>query len=352
MKLLGDCISVPGNASRSFRSEHDAQSQPRGIVQFGWERNNPYLRNVHFDSRIVSYDSSYCTSVYGFGGEDIPTLEYFPQIVELLGYTAHVTDVGCGQGEFVNAIRKRGINAIGFDPVLRQDSEHLSAKLWVPKESPKTNLIVMRCVLPHIPAPWDFLDQIATHQKSAVVLVEFQKLEWILQNRCWYQFCHDHVNQFSMFDFQSRYEVLLEGGFANDEWGWVLFNPNSRRRVIPYGCPHTLAIKELFEARSDFLSEVSNGARLRYVWGAAAKGSVLSDACHQVGRRPAGAVDANPYKWDQFLEGSGVKVIAPATCGDLITSDSEVLVANPNHLTEVKKFLEPRGLEVRTPIGI
>ena len=176
-----------------------------------------------------------------------------------------VTDVGCGQGEFVNAIRELGVEAVGFDPVLRHESKYLFARYWDAKESPQTDLIVMRCVLPHIPQPWEFLNQIATYQKSALILIEFQKLEWILRNKCWYQFCHDHVNQFSMFDFQSRYEVLLEGSFANDEWGWVLFSPNSQKRVMPNGCAQELEIHELFDVRTQFLSDVKRSNRRRFV---------------------------------------------------------------------------------------
>jgi hypothetical protein len=218
------------------------------------------------------------------------------------------------------------------------------------QESPQADLIVMRCVLPHVPQPWKFLDEIATHQKSALVLIEFQKMERILRNKCWYQFCHDHVNQFSVFDFESRYEVLLKGSFANDEWGWVLFSPNLSRRGVPHKCALELEIQELFDVRTEFLPHLKSSDRQRFVWGAAAKGTALSDACHQVGLRPASAIDANPHKWGQYLDGSGVQVIAPERCGEELTVGSEVWVGNPNHLTEVEKFLKNFGVEVTTPV--
>jgi hypothetical protein len=350
VKVVTDSISVPGNASRSFATEQASQGQPRGRIQFGWDPVDPYLQNVQFNSKIINYDSSYCTSVFNLSGGGIPTLSYFPLVKQLLGVSVRVTDVGCGQGEFVNAIRDQGVDAIGFDPVLHHENEYLFARYWDAKDSPQTDLIVMRCVLPHIPQPWKFLDQIATYQKSAMILIEFQKLEWILRNKCWYQFCHDHVNQFAMFDFQSRYEVLLQGSFANNEWGWVLFSPNSRRRVTPNVCAQELEIQELFDARTQFLLDLKRSNRRRFIWGAAAKGAVLSDACHQVGGRPTKAIDANPHKWSRFLEGSGIQVIAPAQCGEILTADAEVWVANPNHLTDVAKFLEDFSVEVTTPI--
>jgi hypothetical protein len=50
------------------------------------------------------------------------------------------------------------------------------------------------------------------------------------------------------------------------------------------------------------------------------------------------------------LEGSGVQVIAPEGCGEVLTAGSEVRVANPNHPTEVIKFLKNFSVEVTTPI--
>ena len=215
---LTNAIDVPGNSSRAFKFLEQATSQPRGTIQFGWDYQNPYLRNLKYDASIINYDENYCTSVCSLDTEGvIPTSQYFHQVREVLSSSALVTDVGCGQGEFVRVLRSSGLSAIGFDPVLHEPSEFLFAQFWNPKNAPKTDLVVMRCVLPHIEEPWTFLDQIAKSQPSALVLIEFQRLEWILDTHCWYQFCHDHVNQFSQDDFRRRYEVLLDGQFANGE---------------------------------------------------------------------------------------------------------------------------------------
>jgi len=123
-----------------------------------------------------------------FRGGDIPTLSYFPLARQLVGNPVRIIDVGFGQGEFVKSLRELGVEAIGFDPVLRHEDEFLFARYWDAEDSPQADIIVMRCVLPHIPQPRKFLEEIATHQKSALVLIEFQKLEWSLRNKSWYQF--------------------------------------------------------------------------------------------------------------------------------------------------------------------
>jgi hypothetical protein len=50
------------------------------------------------------------------------------------------------------------------------------------------------------------------------------------------------------------------------------------------------------------------------------------------------------------MEGSGVQVISPEHVGEILTADSEVWVANPNHLSDVSKFLESFSVKVSTPI--
>lgn len=128
VKVVTDSISVPGNASRSFATEQASKGQPRGRIQFGWDPVDPYLQNIQFNSKIINYDSSYCTSVFNLSCDWIPTLSYFPLVKQLLGVSVRVTDVGRGQGEFVNAIRDQGIDAIGFDTVLHHENEYIFAR--------------------------------------------------------------------------------------------------------------------------------------------------------------------------------------------------------------------------------
>ena len=92
-------------------------------------------------------------------------------------------------------------------------------------KEPPTDLYVMRCVLPHIQRPWEFLGEIAESAPRALVLVEFQRLEWIIENKIWHQLSHDHIYLFSLEDFSSRYKIHESGSFSNGEWGWVLLDP-------------------------------------------------------------------------------------------------------------------------------
>lgn len=262
-------LSVPGNSSRSFQTFSEAVIQPRGKIQFGWTSNNPYLHNIGYDTSLIQFDRAYCTAVCGIDGSNsIPTLDYFFEaVLPILGSSARITDVGCGQGEFVRALRDHDVEASGFDPVLQESNSFLFAEFWNASSSPDTDLIVMRCVLPHIAEPWKFLAEIAAQKSPAIVLVEFQRLEWIIDHNCWYQFCHDHVNQFSINDFEKRYTIIKSGQFGNGEWGWVLFDPKSYRPNPNYEFVLERELVGVLEQRNNWLSSQANEEVQRIIWG-------------------------------------------------------------------------------------
>jgi len=350
--VVEEILSVPGNASRTFATYTDAVSQPRGEIHLGWDTADPYLRNLRFDSSLIKFDDSYCTSVCDVTGSNLlPTLEYFfDSVLPLLPRNPHVTDVGCGQGEFVSALRAKGVNSIGFDPVIQRPSEWLHRSPWKAESAPSTDLVVMRCVLPHIAEPWKFLARLAHYHPHTWVLVEFQQLEWITSCGCWYQFCHDHVNNFSIDDFVRRFDVCSHGSFSNGEWGWVLIKPTSRKSVAELSFPFRHEVEQLLNKRQRWLQSLEREPKRYVIWGAAAKGSVLIDAMRQYGVVVDGVVDSNASKWGRYLESSGIQAMSPTEFLKSDTRKIELLVANPNHLDEVRAYCSAIDIDVQSPI--
>lgn len=350
--MVQEKLHVPGNASRTFESHEIAIRQHRGHVSFGWDTRDPYLRNLDYAAQTISFDEAYCTSRYTLDGSvTVQTLDYFvARVLPHLDHGCRVTEIGCGQGEFVERLRELGIAAHGYDPVLLRSTPYLIAEMWDSVTSPPADLIVMRCVLPHIEEPWKFLDSIAEAKGDVLVLVEFQRLEWTLENQVWSQFCHDHVNQFSFQDFETRYELIDGGEFAYGEWGWVLFSPKSRRTSVSYEFDKLRQLEGVLEARKNWLRNLREKNQVRVIWGGAAKGTVLADAMAQFDSGVAAAIDANPQKWGRYMEGSGVQIISPS---DFIGkfSECEVLVANPNHYQLVSEFLSHTSATVCTVTG-
>lgn len=334
---LGPALTVPANASRFFDSPIEARAQPTATVRLAWDTTDPYVRNPEFAPGLIAHDESYCTSVVDLDRiVQLPTLTYFDdRVLPHAPAGARVVDIGCGQGEFVDALRARRVDAIGYDPVLRAPAPHLVPRYWDPAE-PGGDVFVMRCVLPHIADPWEFVAAVGRHHPDALLLVEFQRLEWILGEGIWYQLSHDHVNTFSVDDFTRRLDVVDHDTFANGEWAWVLVRPATLRPAKPQPCAHSDTLAALFSAREAVLRAARELDRPLVVWGAAGKGIVLAHALLGTGARVVGAIDADPCRHGKYMDVSGVRIGDPDSVLAELPADSLILVCNPNHVAAVQ----------------
>jgi hypothetical protein len=340
---LGSPLETPANGARLFPDRNEALRQPIGSVQFAWNEKDPFLYNELYDASLICFDENYCTVVTDIQGlASVPTLNYLPNILERhLAPNPVIIDIGCGQGEFVEALRDRGLDAIGYDPVVRRSERFLHPEYWSPNEPP-ADLYVMRCVLPHIPEPWKFLKSISESSPNALVLVEFQRLEWILENNIWYQIGHGHVNFFSADDFECRYTVVDQGQFSNGEWAWVLIDPATFVAAPPREDSTQKQLQTLLANRKSMLWNTSKISDPVAIWGAAGKGIVLGQALQDSSIKVSAAVDANPNRWGKFLETSGIPVVSPENALKGLPTSTSVLVSNPNHLEAIQDLVQGR----------
>jgi SAM-dependent methyltransferase len=269
----------------------------------------------------------------------IPTLSYIDKVLANFDTSPFVIDIGCGQGELVQALTHLGLDVVGFDPVLQKANSKLHKRMWSNSEQP-ADLYVMRCVLPHIANPWEFLSQIWESSPNSFILIEFQRIEWIIENKVWYQLSHDHVNIFSLNDFFARYEVLEDGTFGFGEWGWVLLkNSKFKNSNLKFDVSSNTKLLELLDARILSISQLKELNKNLAIWGAAGKGIVLSSALSDLGLSIL-AIDADKNRQGLYLESSGSYVISPEEARDGLDKNTLILVSNPNHLVEIKNFMK------------
>jgi len=228
-------ISVPANSSRLFSSVEEAKSQPTALLKlelFVGSANEGYLFNKEFDATKIKHDGSYCAESQFHEENSWKNLLNILERLKQNSRYIQVIDIGCGQGEIVSKCERGGISAIGFDPTLRQTSSNL-IKHYYSAESLRANdlhdssalhIFVLRCVLPHIINPLEFLNDIFNEFPASMVYLEFQNLDIILKRKAWYSFMHDHVNYFTIDSFRS-YNIINSGNFG--EWSWVCLGAGS-----------------------------------------------------------------------------------------------------------------------------
>jgi hypothetical protein len=212
--------------------------------------------------------------------------------------------------------------------------------LWSPDNEDKylskkdTNkpLYILRCVLPHIPKPFDFLDSIFENNEQAGVLIEFQRREWIEEKTMWPQISHDHVNVFSSEDFLNRYQILERGDFSNGEWAYVLLKKGGRQLTLCKYELMTSAFENVFNVRNYELNILREMGREVVIYGSAGKGIVFGFTLIQEGVDCSYALDVNPDKVGLYMEGSGIQVISNEKLSEL-SKKSLIVVMNPHHFS-------------------
>ena len=347
MALIGPQITVPANSSRLFTSSSEALEQPLSSVQLVSADNSSYLFNSAFDPTKIRYDLNYCTSnIFHF----LESKTYFESLFPELYDFVNVIEIGCGQGEFVDFLSTLGFSTFGFDPVIRKRSENLFSCLWtidnetlhIPQVSGLPNLYLMRCVLPHIPDPFVFLDSIFDFSPNSAVLLEFQRREWICENGIWPQISHDHVNIFSVSDFSVSYEILSCGIFAQGEWAYVLLGKKgflekekSLERV-------DVNFENVFGIRNRDLSFLVEHKEPVAIYGAAGKGIVFGYTLFQMGISGVLAIDDDPNRHGLFMDGSGIMVYPTQDALSELKRGSLIVVMNPSHLPKASKIYHNR----------
>ncbi len=345
MLNIGPRIKVPANSSRLFTTASEALEQPIASVQLKSVDNFRYLFNAAFEPAKIHYDLNYCTSnIFHF----LDSKTYFETLLPKLLDFANIIEIGCGQGEFIDFLSALGFRTFGFDPVLRDTSENLFSCLWsienetlhVPQVAGFPKLYLLRCVLPHIPNPFAFLDSILDFSPNSAVLLEFQRREWIHENGVWPQISHDHVNIFSISDFSDNYEILSYGIFAESEWAYVLLGKRNFLEKNKYFESVDSSFERIFEIRSKDLSFLADLSKPIAIYGAAGKGIVFGYTLSQAGIGNVLAIDDDSNRHGLFMDASGIMVSSAQDALSELERGSNIVVMNPTHLSKATKFYQ------------
>jgi hypothetical protein len=319
---------VPANCSRYFDKKQDADNSPIAIINLDVDVSETFVINTMFNESLIVQDLQYCTK-NRFQLKN--SVENFEKVI-LNRSVNQVVDIGCGQGEFVEYLRGRKLSAIGFDPVLRQENSYLAKKYFKPsKEKLNLNSIyTMRCVLPHLKNPFAFLEEIFDSDSQAMIYIEYQNLEWIIEGQVWQQISHDHVNYFSIDSFDSYFNVISKGVFGNGEWSFVLIDgkDTSKKKRFPSNLEKLIELEESAPALLEKQIQIAQGPI--GIYGAAGKGMLFAYELKKLGVVDVVAYDEETLFWNKFLEASGTQVRNPIEISKLDLF-KDLFVMNPNH---------------------
>ncbi|MEA3642374.1 MAG: hypothetical protein VBE63_20880 [Lamprobacter sp.] len=117
--------------------------------------------------------------------------------------------------------------------------------------------MVLRHVLEHLQTPFEFLRQVRDANGGAgLIYIEVPCLEWIGQQRAWFDIFYEHVNYFRPSDFRRLFgEVVAAGHLFGGQYQYVIAELASLRRPLAED-------QDAFQLPDDFLSSLAD-RRLR-----------------------------------------------------------------------------------------
>lgn len=335
---------LPVLQNRLYLDAAAGRSCPTGDVLLSACPTTGIVSNQRFDPAKVVYDASYNNEQAASGA----FRSHLGAIADLV--SAHLDcsaliEIGCGKGAFLELLAGRGAGVVGFDPTYEGQDPRIRKEFFSPSARIRGTGIVLRHVLEHIPDPVGFLRTIRDANAGVGrIYIEVPCLDWILENRAWFDVFYEHVNYFRRSDFERMFGriVRLERTFGG-QYLSVVAELSSLRDPGPAPAPVW---------PSDFLGGLDRtladgaGRPAELVWGAGSKGVIFSLLRERRGRPISAAVDIHPSKQGRFLPCTGVPVLNPAAAVERFPSGSIAWVMNPNYLDEVRAVAGGR-LDVR-----
>jgi cyclopropane fatty-acyl-phospholipid synthase-like methyltransferase len=262
-----------------------------------------------------------------------------------------VLEIGCGDGNYLDALRRAGANVVGVEPSRAQREIAKSLGLSVEAgiltaerrlSNGPFDAFVTRQVLEHVPEVHDFLCGIRNNLKAgAAGLVEVPNLDKILADRRFFDFIPEHVNYFTPRTLRM---TLEQAGFDVLEITPVMFDEAlmalvSLPEVKADGFERVASrATDLARQIASFIDEHKKRSEAVAIWGAGGKGLSLLAAA-DVSRVDA-LVDADPHKIGRFTPVSHLRVSSP----DVLREHKidAVIITAPTYHREILQILEDR----------
>jgi len=254
-----------------------------------------------------------------------------------------VLEVGCGDGNFLEILVKRGCDAQGNEPSrpfrelalkrgLKVDSHFVNEDYKNP-DAP-FDAIVSREVMEHVPDPINFLRNIRKFlAEDGVVLIEIPNGEKMLRESRYYDLFPDHLSYFTK---ETLTLAMLLSGFKDVEiycgMDEEFIYATAKNNIL-----NTEDLNNAFQSISHDFKQLTSTYSYIIVWGAGGKGIATLGSLEDASKIKY-VVDADTFKQGKYLPSSGL-LVKPV---EELFKDAKVdalVITNLAYLDEVIKIL-------------
>ena len=292
-----------------------------------------YQRNISFSPSAVEHVKMMVDKLVGYGVRDF-------------------IEIGCGNGLFSEAMQKRNVKVLAFEPSKAAFESAKSRGIEVhnrffddnlPKSFSGYNGFALRFVLEHVPNPVDFLKAIGSRCiDGAVGLVEVPDGQKQIMQKRWFEFFREHTLYFTpetLISTISRagFEILELHSTINGEFLSAIVRKSSKVNF-------DWAEKKM---KQNVLAMIEPGKRT-WAWGASGGGITLLASCGLGPAQIEFIVDSDKNKWGMYASGSRIKIVPP----DFIhkTAPDNIIILSLAYAKEIRD--QVRSLGFKGKIGV
>jgi SAM-dependent methyltransferase len=371
MRIIYKTKGFPILQNRVYKTREEAVNCSKGDINIVINENG-YIYNSDFDPSKMDYDQEYDNTV----PSSYFTL-YYSRIIDYLvdkyklDTDSFILDIGCGKGTFLKQMFSEGKysgRAIGIDPSYEGELNPIQNKLRFIKEYfseeqlsevDNVTLILLRHTLEHIPNPSLFLKNIFNviqkcNFKNVPIFIEVPDVQWIFENKAYWDFFYEHVNYFSK---KSLIDTISAAGaivtFVKNDFGNQYLLAEAIVNSYNYLKDSTIYQDHSFDFSLDFNREVLNNIKKLegsidtqsklVIWGMASKGIIYSLHLIQYNHFPNYFVDININKQDKYLPIIGEKIISPENLPE--NEKLSIVCMNPNYSNEIYEHCQKLKLD-------
>jgi SAM-dependent methyltransferase len=359
---------MPINVCIQWASRSQALGCPKGDIRLAFCGGCGFVWNTAFDAGRVDYSSSYENSLFFSALYQ----EYTDNLIDrLIGRynlrNKDVIDIGCGKGEFLLLLCRRGDNrGVGFDTSYQgngdgNDSVKIIRDFYSDKYAHyKADLVCSRYVFEHIERPKAFLEMVrkAIGRHGSVVYFEVPNVSLILRDLSVWDIIYEHCCYFCLSSLERVFSVCgfdvldLYQGYQGQFLGIEAIPGNGRTRssgrykknLQEIGDEVERFVGNNHKQIQSWQSRLKNIAAMdkrAVLWGAGAKGVSffnmlgITDQIRYV-------VDINPRKHGKYIPGTGQQIVSPEFLREY--KPDILVLANPIYKSEIQRTVKTLGI--------
>ena len=325
---------LPVFQNKMYQDKPSAIDAPVGDLTLVQDMETGLIYNSTFDQTLLTYDQDY-QNEQAYSPFFKKHLESVKDILRENFSDKSIIEVGCGKGYFLDYLIDHGFDVKGMDPAYEGESAHIIKACFDESLNIKGENIVLRHVLEHIPDPLTFLKAVSkANGYKGKIYIEVPCLNWISEQKAWFDLFYEHVNYFRLDDFHSMFGKIYDFGHVfGGQYIYVVADlstlTNPRR-------DHD----DIFMFPEDFINLKKILGRAHpegknIIWGGASKGVIFSLKLNRAGLDVDYVVDINPLKQGKYLGGTGLQVFAPKELLSTLNNQDNIFVMNSNYMSEV-----------------